>query len=280
MKCLSITKPGIIFGNIVTVCGGFFLASHTHFSLLLLLYTLLGMALIIASGCVLNNLFDHDIDRLMQRTQTRPTAQGLVSIPWALSYAIALGMLGFALLYFKTNLLTVCVAALGLFFYVLVYTLYFKRHSSLGTLIGAIAGAVPPVVGYCAVTNHFDLAALLLFLILFFWQMPHFYAIALYRLDDFKAAGLPILPLSKSISYTKKAMFAYTLAFTCVALMPTLLGYTGWVYFAVALILSLLWLYFCFQGFTTQEDRPWARKVFLFSILNITLLSLFMLNGP
>jgi protoheme IX farnesyltransferase len=277
VKFFEVTKPGIIFGNVVTVSGGFFLGSHTHFNFWLFLSTLLAMSLVVACGCVLNNIIDRDIDHLMDRTKNRVIVKGLISLPIAFFYALILGALGFVIFYFGTNLLALSVAAIGLFFYVIVYSLFWKRRSTLGTTIGGIAGAVPPVVGYCAATHQFNAAAVILFLILFFWQMPHFYAISIYRLKDFAAAGIPILPIKKSIPYTKVCILLYIIAFTIVAVMPTLFGYIGWIYFSVALALGLIWLALGIKGFRTQDNRRWARKMFLFSILNITLLSLVMI---
>ncbi|MDO8953888.1 MAG: heme o synthase [Gammaproteobacteria bacterium] len=280
MKYLSIVKPGIIFGNIVTVSGGFFLASHLHFNVVLYLATLLGMALVIASGCVFNNIIDRDIDSLMERTKNRVMVHGLISRPIAVVYGILLGIAGFALLYWQTNLLTTLISAIGLFVYVVAYTLLSKRQSKYGTLIGGIAGAVPPVVGYCAVTNRFDAGAVILFLILFLWQMPHFYAIAIFRLKDFSAACIPVLPAIKDMRYTKISMLIYIALFTIAAILPTLFGYAGWLYFIVALGLGLYWFYLGIKGFkSSTDDQKWSRKMFGFSILAITLLSMMMAVG-
>jgi protoheme IX farnesyltransferase len=277
MRYVSIVKPGIIFGNIVTVSGGFFLASHQHFNFWLFLITLIGMSLVIASGCVFNNYIDRDIDSLMERTKNRVMVKGLISGKIAILYAIMLGIAGFLVLYFGTNLLTTLIAATGLFVYVIAYTLLTKRHSNLGTYIGSISGAVPPVVGYCAVTNHFDTAAIILFLILFFWQMPHFYAITIFRLKDFSAACIPVLPIQKSISHTKMMMMFYVVVFSITAIMPSLFGYVGWIYFFVALGLGLYWFYLGLKGFKSVDDQKWSRKMFGFSILAITILSIVML---
>ncbi len=277
MRYLSITKPGIIRGNIITLCGGFFLASRGHIDFWLLLFTAAGMSLVIACGCVINNIIDRDIDLLMTRTKDRVMVKGLVSKQAAAIYAVILGVLGFAILYFRTNNLTVLVSAIGLFFYVVVYTICMKRRSPLGTLVGGVSGAIPPVVGYCAVTNRFDLGAIILFLILFFWQLPHFYAIAIYRLEDYQAASIPVLPATKGMRRTKISILAYIAVFTVVAVMPTIFGYAGVAYFIVALAIGLFWFYSGLKGFSVQNDKPWARKMFLLSILNIALLCVMML---
>lgn len=276
MRFISITKPGIIFGNIITVLGGFFLGARGHINFKLLLATLIGMSLVIAAGCVFNNYIDRDIDRLMERTKHRVLVTGAVSGKFAILYAILLGILGFLILSLYTNPLTLLIAFIGFFVYVAGYSLWFKRKSTFGTLIGGIAGAVPPVVGYCAATNRFDSGAVILFLILFLWQMPHFYAISIYRLKDFAAASIPILPVTKTIHYTKISMLVYIVAFTVMAVMPTVFGYTGWLYFVVAFIMGLFWFCLGIKGLKSSDDRLWSRKIFLFSIINITVLCTMM----
>ncbi len=277
MKFISVTKPGIIFGNIVTVSGGFFLGSQTHINFWLLLTTLVSMSLIIGGGCVFNNFIDRDIDHLMERTKNRVLVQGLMSGKVAIIYAIVISIAGFTLLYQQTNPLTVLIAFIGYFFYVVIYSLCMKRHSSYGTIVGSISGAVPPVVGYCAVTNRFDMGAVILFAILALWQMPHFYAIAIYRLNDYRAAGIPVLPLKRGMRYTKISMLIYTIVFAGVSILPTAFGYTGYIYFTLASILGLIWITLAVLGLkNTDNDRTWARKMFSFSILNITLLCIAM----
>ena len=234
------------------------------------------MCFVIASGCVLNNYIDQDIDPLMERTKNRPLVTGLISNRDAILYAILLGILGFLILLVQTNLLTVSVAFLGFFVYVVVYSLFLKRKSTWGTTLGGIAGAVPPVAGYCAVTNRFDIGAVILFLILFLWQMPHFYAISIYRLKDFSAASIPILPLKKNIPYTKACMLMYIVLFTLASIMPSLFGYTGIIYFIAALGMGIVWFCLGLQGLKIGNDLKWARKMFLFSIINITVLCLLM----
>lgn len=278
MKFLTITKPGIIFGNIVTLAGGFFLATQAQFNFSLLIISMLAMSLIIACGCVYNNCIDRDIDPLMQRTKDRPIVIGSITVKVALWYGTALGLLGFALLYYLTNPLTTIVAFIGLFFYVVVYSLWLKRRSIYGTIIGGVAGAVPPVVGYCAVTGRFDTGALLLFLILFTWQIPHFYAISIYRLNDFKAAAIPILPVQKNIHYTKMSMLMYIVAFFVTAIMPSLFGYAGLAYFITACLTSVAWLALGIYGFFAKDELRWARSMFLLSIIIIMLLCVMMLN--
>lgn len=275
-KYYSLTKPGIIFGNLITVAGGFFLASKGNFHFILFIATLLGISLVIASGCVFNNVIDQDIDKIMERTKNRVLVKGLIAEKTALLFGIILGIAGTYVLYRYTNILTVEIALLGLFVYVVVYSLWLKRSSIYGTLIGSISGSVPPVAGYCAVTNRFDLGAVILFLILSFWQMPHSYAIAIYRLNDYTAAGIPVLPVKRGIYLTKINMLAFVFAFIVATMLLTIFDYTGFIYLTVVGLLGLRWLWLAISGFTHLDDKKWARKMFMFSIIIITVLSVMM----
>ncbi len=200
---LQVTKPGIIFGNLISVIGGFLLASKGSIDYALFLTSLVGVSLVVASGCVFNNVIDRDIDIKMERTRNRVLVKGLISAKVSLVYATVLGIAGFALLYFGANPLAMWLAVMGFVVYVGVYSLYMKRHSVYGTLIGSLSGAAPPVIGYCAVTNEFDAGALILLAIFSLWQMPHSYAIAIFRFKDYQAANIPVLPVVKGISVAK-----------------------------------------------------------------------------
>jgi protoheme IX farnesyltransferase len=187
------------------------------------LLTLIGLSFVIASSCVFNNYIDRHVDAKMARTKKRALATGEISIKNALIFGILLGLIGGSLLLIYTNLLTFFIAFAGFLIYVFPYS-FGKYRTSYGTLIGSIAGAAPPLVGYCAVSNHFDLGALILFLIVVFWQMPHFYAIALYRFNDYSRAGIPVLPVKKGAYVTKMHMVLYTVAFIIAAVMLTVVG--------------------------------------------------------
>lgn len=200
---LQVTKPGIIIGNLISVVGGFLLAAKGHMDHMLFAYTILGVSLVVASGCAFNNLIDRDIDRKMERTKNRVLVKGLVSVHTTFALAIVLGVLGFAILYFGANPLAMWLAVMGFVVYVFVYSLYMKRHSVYGTLIGSLSGAAPPVIGYCAVSNEFDTGALILLAIFSLWQMPHSYAIAIFRFKDYQAANIPVLPVVKGIAVAK-----------------------------------------------------------------------------
>jgi protoheme IX farnesyltransferase len=269
----QLAKPGIIYGNAITAIGGFFLASRGHVDLGLFVAMLVGLCLVIASGCVFNNYIDRDIDHRMARTKKRALVMGDISARNALVYATILGLLGAVILGLFTNLLTLILALLGFFFYVVVYSMIWKRRSVHGTVVGSISGAIPPVVGYCAVTNNFDVVAVILFLILVCWQMPHFYAIATYRQKEYAEADIPVLPVAKGIRTTKLQIVVYITVFIIAAMALAIYGRTGVIYVLVMATLSLAWLRLALQGFKTRDDTKWARKVFLFSLLLITAFS-------
>jgi protoheme IX farnesyltransferase len=270
-----LTKPGIIYGNAITLIAGFLLASRIYsdgyINLWLLLAALVGLSFVIASGCVFNNYIDRDTDAKMERTKDRPLVVGRVSLRAALIYGTCLGIIGFLILALHTNLLATGVAALGFIFYVFMYSMWFKRRSSLGALIGSISGAVPPVVGYVAASGRFDIAALLLFLIMVLWQVPHFFSISIYRMKEYAAAHIPVLSVKKGIRITKIEMLLYVIAFVLVAPLLSILGYTGYVYFLVALLFGLAWLVLCIKGFWISNDdfdanARWARRMFFLSL--------------
>ncbi|XXF11022.1 heme o synthase [Pseudomonas sp. D2-3] len=273
---LLLTKPGIVFGNMISVAGGFFLASKGDIDLMLFVATALGVALVIASGCVFNNYIDRDIDEKMERTKNRVLVKGLVPPTHAIVYACVLGIAGVALLYKATNLLAVALVLMGFVVYVGLYSLYLKRNSVYGTLVGSLSGAAPPVVGYCAVSNEFDMGAAILLLIFSLWQMPHSYAIAIFRFNDYQAANIPVLPVIKGVPAAKRSIVLYIAAFLVATLMLTISGYAGYSYFVVAAVSGAYWLWMGVSGYKAVDDKVWARKLFVFSIVTITALSVMM----
>ncbi|QDQ86647.1 protoheme IX farnesyltransferase [Alcaligenaceae bacterium SJ-26] len=276
-RYLKLIKPGIVVGNLISVAGGFFLASKGDIDLALGFWTALGVSLVIASGCVFNNYIDRDIDGLMSRTRNRELVRGLVSPRNALIYACVLGLAGVAVLYLATaSLLPVALVLIGFLIYVGVYSLYMKRHSTYGTLIGSLSGATPPVVGYCAVTNEFDAGAAILLLIFSLWQMPHSYAIAIFRFNDYQAASIPVLPVRKGVSTAKHHIVFYVAAFVAATLMLAISGYAGTSYFVVVAASGSYWLWLAISGYRAPDDRVWARKLFVYSIAMVMVLSIMM----
>ena len=273
---LQVTKPGIIFGNLISVIGGFLLASKGQIDYPLFLFTLAGVSMVVASGCVYNNVIDRDIDRKMERTKNRVLVKGLISPEISLVYATVLGIAGFTTLWFGANPLAMWLAVMGFVVYVGLYSLYMKRKSVYGTLIGSLSGAAPPVIGYCAVTGDFDTGAAILLAIFSLWQMPHSYAIAIFRFKDYQAANIPVLPVVKGISVAKNHITLYIIAFMVATLMLSLGGYAGYKYLIVAAAVSVWWLGMALSGYKTANDKVWARKLFVFSIVAITSLSFMM----
>ncbi len=273
---LLLTKPGIIFGNLVTVIGGYCLAAGGHFEPLVFLAAVIGTSLVVASGCVFNNVIDRDIDGHMARTRSRAMVTGRISIAVALIFAVVLGLAGFGLLAWQTTALATGFAAFGFAIYVGAYSLYLKRNSVHSTLIGSLSGASPPVIGYCAVTGTFDLGALLLLLIFGLWQMPHSFAIAIFRFDDYASASIPVLPVKRGIASAKRQIVVYTALFGLASVMLSVAGYAGWLYGVVAAGMSLYWLSIALKGFKAEDSDAWAKKVFGISIMVVTALSVMM----
>jgi heme o synthase len=265
---LSITKPGIIIGNLISVAAGFFLAAKTESAdVLLLICTLVGVALVIASGCVINNIFDRDIDQKMSRTQQRLLVKGEINVDHAFIFALVLLLAGTALMYRMTNPLSAVMVLLGFVFYVFFYTMWYKRHSVYGTLVGSISGAVPPLVGYLAVTNYISLEAVLLFTLFCLWQMPHSYAIAMFRMQDYRDAGIPVLPVVEGIEKARKHMMAYVIAFNLVAFALFVLGNCGYEYLVVAAAVCLMWTRVTFRQVDQENYVSWSKTVFKTSLV-------------
>ncbi|MGD1334145.1 heme o synthase [Vibrio harveyi] len=271
---LSITKPGIIFGNLISVAAGFFLAAKSEpANFLLLLTTLVGVGLVIASGCVVNNIFDRDIDQKMKRTQNRELVMGNINIDAAFVYALVLLLNGTALLFQLVNPLSAVVVLLGYVFYVFFYTMWYKRNSVYGTLVGSISGAVPPLVGYLAVTNYISLEAILLFIMFCLWQMPHSYAIAMFRMQDYRDAGIPVLPVKEGITKAHRHMKAYVVAFGVVAIGLFMLGEAGYEYLAVSAAVCFMWTRVTFQKVNYNNYIQWSKAVFKVSLLVVMSIS-------
>ncbi|MBA1428975.1 heme o synthase [Pseudomonas orientalis] len=268
---IQLTKPGIIFGNLASVLGGYFLAGRGHLAEPAhLLATLLGTALVIGCGCVINNCVDRDIDRRMVRTCHRALALRTVTVPAAASYAIVLGVAGFGLLWAGSNALACFLAMAGLVIYAGVYTYWLKRRSHWATLIGSLSGAMPPVIGYCAVTGRFDATAMLLVVVFCCWQMPHSHAISVMRREDFRAARLPLLSLPEAY----RQIQAYILAFLASSLVLGVVAQMHAVYFALMLGLCGYWMTLAASATRLTDPPGWARKVFGFSILLVLALNL------
>lgn len=269
-----LTKPGVLYGNVLTAAAGFLFASGRSLDVGLFVATITGTTLVIASACVINNYLDQDIDQLMERTKVRPLITGEVSGRGAVVFSVILGILGVLILQAFTNTLVVVIGIAGFVTYVLLYGMLSKRMSLHGTLVGSVSGAAPILAGYVAVTGRIDVAAALLFAVLFIWQMPEFYSIAVFRYKEYKAAGVPVITVAKGIAHTKWQIMLYIVAFTIAVVSLALAGFAGKIYLLSMTTLCLYWLWLGNAGFKASDDNAWARRVFRHSLVILLAFSL------
>lgn len=277
----SLTKPGVLYGNVITGVAGFLLAAgyFAVFDVGLFAATIGGMTLVIAAACVLNNVLDQDIDQLMERTKERAVAHGDIPGRSATLFSLLLGLAGLLILVLWTNWLVVGIGVTGFVIYVWLYGALSKRRSIHGTLVGSISGAMPVLAGYCAVAGRIDMAAAMVFLALFFWQFPEFYSIAIYRRKEYAAAGVPVISVVRGERATVVQIYAYTILFVAAALLLTAFGYTGWIYLTVMLVSSLFWLRLANEGLYTHDTSAWARRMFRASLVILLLFSAMLSVG-
>ena len=233
-----------------------------------------GSTLIIASACVLNNFLDQDIDGQMERNKKRPLVAGEVSGRAALLFSILLGVAGFSLLLTTTHPLVAIVGLVGYVDYVWLYGAWSKRKSIHGTLVGSISGATPILAGYVAVSQQIDIGAVLVFTVLFLWQMPEFYSIAIYRLREYQAAGVPVISVVKGVEATKRQILGYTVAFVLTSLLLTVFNYTGLAYLIVMMVAGSYWIWRGIQGLQSNQADVWARKMFHLALYMLLLFCL------
>ncbi len=265
----SLTKPGVLYGNAITAVAGFLLASQGNVNVWLLVALTVGTTLIIASACTLNNYLDQDIDAKMARTKKRAIVAGVVPGWHAVILSIVLGVTGLAILVLYTNPLVVAIGVIGFVVYVWLYGMLSKRLSVHGTLVGSVSGAMPILAGYCAVTGVIDAGAIIVFLILFLWQMPEFYSISLYREKEYAAAGVPVISVVNGARHTRIQIFFYTAAFVIATALLTAFGYTGYIYLVIMMSIGGYWLWLATKGLRIAESESdaWARQMFRFSLV-------------
>ena len=264
---LQLIKPGITLSNTLTGAAGFLLAaSMAPFSLSAMVGAIGGIAFIIASACVVNNIIDRDIDKRMKRTSKREVVSGSISIPKAIIFGAVLGLVGFTLLLTLTNILTFALGVIAYIWYVVIYGIA-KRTTPLSTLIGGVPGALPPMAGYTALTGSIDLAAILLFALLFFWQLPHFYAISIFRQSDYASAHLPVWAVRYGVKSAKAQILISVVLYAVVASLLAVFGYTGIIYLVISSALSIYWIYKGVGLYRKVDDVKWARTMFGVSLL-------------
>ncbi|MDN8589474.1 heme o synthase [Paenibacillus sp. 11B] len=263
---IALTKPGLLRLNVFAVAVGFWVASKWDISWISLLMVLIGSTLVIASACVINNYWDRELDQKMERTKKRIDYINHLKPNFVLGYGIVLGVVGFVLLYFLVNPLSGWMALVGWFAYIVIYTMWLKRSSTWSTSLGGIAGAMPPVIGYCAVTNQIDVGAWLLFALLFLWQPPHFWSLGIRRVEEYRAAGFPLLPVVKGVKRTKFQMIPYVFLLLPAVFLLYYYNYVGLVFLLVSAIGGLIWFVHTLSGLKTQDDEKWAKVNFLISV--------------
>ncbi|MBC6420960.1 MAG: protoheme IX farnesyltransferase [Hormoscilla sp. SP5CHS1] len=269
----QLTKPRIIPLLLITTAASMWIASDGRVDPILLLVTLTGGTLAAASAQTLNCIYDLDIDYAMERTRKRPLPSGTVQPRNALIFAIILGLLSFTLLTVFANLLAALLAMSGIVFYMLVYTHLLKRHSTQNIVIGGAAGAIPPLVGWAAVTGGLGWTPWLLFTLIFLWTPPHFWALALMIQDDYAKVGIPMLPVVEGEESTSVQIWFYSLLVVPVSLLLIYpLGASGFVYGAIALLLGAIFLKKAWQLLQNPSDKPLAKSLFKYSILYMMLL--------
>ncbi len=269
----SLTKPGVLYGNVITSVAGYLLATQRHFDVWLFLALVVGTTLVIGSACVINNFLDQDIDKLMERTKKRAIVSGEIPGKNAVIFGTIIGLIGLAILILWTNWLVVAIGIIGFIDYVVLYGMLSKRMSIHGTLVGSISGAMPILAGYCAVAGTIDAGAILVFAVLFLWQMPEFYSIAVFRQKEYKKAGVPVISVVKGIKHTKFEILLYTIAFVISTILLTTYNITGITYAVIMGALGIYWIWLGIQGQSATDDNTWARKMFHFSLIMLLVFS-------
>jgi heme o synthase len=267
---LALLKPRVMSLVVFTGFAGLYLApGHLHPVLAAVAVLCIAVA---AGACgAINMWYDRDIDALMTRTRHRPLPAGRIAPGDALGFGVVLAVASVVLMGLALNAAAAALLAFTIVFYVFVYTMWLKRRTPQNIVIGGAAGALPPLVGWAAATGDVGVPALVLFALIFFWTPPHFWALALYRADDYARAGVPMLPVVAGPAETKRQMLIYTLLLWPLAVAPAFLGVTGWIYGAVALALSAAFTGFAVRVLVTPGERP-ARQMFGFSIVYLFVL--------
>ena len=276
---LQLIKPGITLSNTIAAAAGLALGSSVVAASTTTVFGLIvGTMLVIASACVVNNITDRNIDRKMKRTSKRELAMNAISVPKAGLFATLLGLAGFTTLFLWTNPLTTFIGLVAVIWYVIIYGLL-KRHSLWSTIVGGVAGALPPVAGYVAAVGQIDAAAIILFFMMYFWQMPHFYAIAIFRKQDYVASGLPIWTVRRNVSEAKLQMLIFTFLFALTGPLLTVFGYTGlWFAFGIV-VLSLYWVSMGVILYNKFSDEVWAKRMFRISLVVMLAMSALVAIG-
>ncbi|ASF28695.1 MULTISPECIES: heme o synthase [Bacillus amyloliquefaciens group] len=269
---LSLIKIGIVNSNLITTFTGMWLALHISGlsflgNLNTVLLTLIGSSLIIAGSCAINNYYDRDIDHLMERTKVRPTVTGKIQPNQALWSGILLIALGLIML-LMTTVMAAVIGFIGVFTYVVLYTMWTKRRYTINTVVGSVSGAVPPLIGWTAVEGHIGVVAWVLFMILFIWQIPHFLALAIKKTEDYRTANIPMLPVVHGFEVTKRQIIVWV---ACLLPLPFFLGSLGLPIVILGTLLNVGWLVLGLMGFRMKNIMKWATLMFVYSLNYMTI---------
>ncbi len=268
---LALTKPRIVLLAAFCALIGMLLASDGWVPPTILVAGLAGISLLAASGFAFNCLIERGIDARMARTRARPLARGTVSVPGTIAFAGVLGGAGSLLLYWFVNPLTMWLTLATFVGYAVVYTVLLKPATPQNIVIGGASGAMPPLLGWAAVANEVTAQALILFLIVFVWTPPHFWSLALYRIEDYRKSGLPMLPITHGSEFTRLNVFLYTVLLVAVSLLPYMVRMSGLLYLAGALVLGAVFLHFAWRLWRDYSDAL-ARRTFGYSIFYLAAL--------
>ena len=275
---ISVLKLGITIANVMATIAGLWVGSHGHPDILTLVFTIIGTALVVAGGAALNNYVDRDIDDRMSRTKERAMVTGKVQPKIVLRMGLSLGIMGTVFLAVLVNVVAAACAFGGFIAYTYIYTVWLKRTTTLSTVLGGVAGALPPLIGFAAGSHgRLGLGAWVLFLMFFFWQPPHFLPLAMKRAQEYRAAGIPMLPVVRGFAETKLQILLYTSAMVPVSLLLYGLGYEGIAYLGVSLVLGLIFFGRAVQGLFVKDDLAWSKKLFGFSLLYLTAMCIVMI---
>ena len=262
---LELCKPKIVLLLTVTALVGMLLSLNFYSNIVAGLYSLLGFALLAASSASLNQIFDRETDKNMKRTRGRPLAKGNITLTSALIFTSILMFLGSSLMLYYSNILTFVITTFGFVFYSLIYTIYLKWNTPQNIVIGGLSGALPPLIGWTAVTNEISLLPLILVLVIFLWTPPHFWPLAIDRMDEYKKEGVPMMPIAKGVSRTKKEMLIYALLLTGASVTPFIYGLTGYFYLVSTVALNGYFIYLCIIYINDRKNQL-SMKIFNFSV--------------
>lgn len=262
---LELCKPKIVLLLTVTALVGMLLSINFYSNIVAGLYSLLGFALLAASSASLNQIFDRETDKNMKRTRGRPLAKGNITLTAALIFTSILMFLGSSLMLYYSNILTFVITTFGFVFYSLIYTIYLKWNTPQNIVIGGLSGALPPLIGWTAVTNEISLLPLILVLVIFLWTPPHFWPLAIDRMDEYKKEGVPMMPIAKGVSRTKKEMLIYALLLTGASITPFIYGLTGYFYLVSTVALNGYFIYLCIIYINDRKNQL-SMKIFNFSV--------------